>query len=91
MLGVFIAQLMRLNHAPNPNPILGYFAVSIPLACICHVMAVIMTVVGCIRFLKYQKTMALGGALSGGWEVSTVGVLAFLVSPFDGSRDSYRF
>ena len=79
MLGILIAQLMRLHHTANPRSTLGYFAVSVPLASVCHITAMTLTVIGCYRFLKYQKTMALGAALSGGWELVVVGLLAFLV------------
>jgi hypothetical protein len=71
---------MRLNHAPNPNPTIGYFVVSIPLASACQIMAMILTAVGAVRFLKYQKHMALGAALSGGWELCLVSMLTFSVS-----------
>ena len=80
MLGIFIAQLMRLNHAPNPHHTLGYFATSVPLASVCQIMGIIVTLVGCQRFLKYQKTMALGAAVAGGWEISLVAGLTLLVS-----------
>ena len=82
MLGVFIAQLMRLNHAENPNPRLGYFVVSVPFASVCQIIGIIVTVVGSIRFLNYQKNMALGTALSGGWEIGLVGGLTLIVSEF---------
>ena len=80
MLGVFIAQLMRLSHAPHPDAKIGFFVVSVPLASACQVMAIILTVVGSMRFLKCQKHMALGLALSGGWEVSLAGSLTLMVS-----------
>ncbi len=80
MMGVFIAQLMRLRHSPNPRPVFGFYAVSVPLASICQVMAILFSIVGCIRFFKYQKNMALGAALSGGWEIGIVGLLTWAVS-----------
>ena len=79
MLGVFIAQLLRLNPAPHPNPRIGFFAVSVPLASACQIMAIIVTLIGSMRFIKYQKHMALGLALSGGWEVGVVGSLTMMV------------
>ncbi len=80
MLGVFIAQLMRLNHAPTPDPKIGFFIFSVPLASACQILAIVLTIIGSIRFLKYQKYMALGSALAGGWEVSVVGILTLMVS-----------
>lgn len=80
MLGVFIAQLMRLNHASNPDLKIGFFIVSVPLASACQIMAIILTIIGSMRFLKYQKHMAVGLALSGGWEVGVFAILTLMVS-----------
>ncbi|KIW17615.1 hypothetical protein PV08_04810 [Exophiala spinifera] len=79
MLGVVIAQVMRLQHSLTPNPVLGYFAVSIPLSSACHASAIVVSVLGAIRFFQYQKEMARGYAVSGGWEIKTVGTLAAMV------------
>lgn len=79
MLGVIIAQVMRLQHSIAPNPVLGYFAISVPLSSVCHATAIAVSVVGAIRFFRYQKEMARGFAVSGGWEIKTVGTLATMV------------
>lgn len=84
MLGVIIAQMMRLHHSPNPNPVIGFFVVSIPLSCVCHASAIVISAIGAARFLRHQREMARGFALSGGWEVKCVGILATLVSLLGG-------
>ena len=80
VMGVIIAQVMRLTHSPNPNPVLGFFVVSIPLSCDCHSTAIILSALGAIRFLRYQQEMARGHAVAGGWEIKFVGTLTTLVS-----------
>ncbi|KIW42652.1 uncharacterized protein PV06_06180 [Exophiala oligosperma] len=79
MLGVIIAQVMRLQHSITPDPVLGYFAVSVPLSSACHASAIAVSLLGAIRFFRYQKEMARGYAVCGGWEIKTVGTLATMV------------
>jgi len=79
MMGVFIAQLMRLFRSPNPDPVLGFFVVSVPLSLVCHVVAIIITILGCYRFLHWQSEMARGNAISSGWELVVVFMLTILV------------
>jgi uncharacterized membrane protein YidH (DUF202 family) len=80
MLGVIISQLLRLNHTQQPNLVIGYFIVSMPLSLICHGYAVVITTLGAVRFLRHQKSMAQGKALSGGWEISSTALIVLLVS-----------
>lgn len=80
MLGVFIAQLMRLTHSDTPDPVLGFFVVSVPLSSMCHIMALLITGVGFYRFLHWQSEMAKGNAISSGWELITIYILSMLVS-----------
>lgn len=79
MTGVFIAQLFRLQHALAPDPIFGFHAVSVPLSSICQIMAIILLLVGTVRFFRLQSTMARGKAISGGWEMYSVGALSAAV------------
>jgi hypothetical protein len=79
MLGVFIAQLFRLNHSPSPSPVFGFFVIGVPLSSICQVMALLLLLIGCHRFFKLQKIMALGKATSGGWEVNAAAFLGIAV------------
>lgn len=69
MLGVIIAQLMRLQHSVHPNPVLGFYVISVPLASACHIAALLVSIIGSVRFFHWQKQMALGKAVSAGWEV----------------------
>lgn len=80
VLGVIISQLLRLSHVSDPSTTFGFFVVSVPLAAICHVMALIVTVLGCYRFLHWQAEISRGYAISSGWEMLLVFVLAILVS-----------
>lgn len=80
MLGIFIAQLFRLGHSPTPNPTFGFFVAGVPLSSICQGMAIVVLTIGCERFFKLQKTMALGKATSGGWEINVTALLGVSVS-----------
>lgn len=80
MLGVIISQVMRLMRSPNPDPFLGFFVVSIPLAAVCHLMALIVCLLGLYRFFHWQNKMAQDYAISSGWELTTIFVLSVLVS-----------
>ncbi|KIX97786.1 uncharacterized protein Z520_06564 [Fonsecaea multimorphosa CBS 102226] len=79
MVGVVIAQVFRLNHSLHPNPHLGFFVVGVPLSCVCHGSAILISGLGAFRFIRYQKAMARGYALSGGWEMTCIGMLTTLV------------
>ncbi|KAL2415741.1 hypothetical protein ABEF95_001724 [Exophiala dermatitidis] len=79
VLGVVTAQVMRLQHSLAPSPIIGFFVISIPLSCVCHGTAIVITALGALRFLRCQKEMARGYALAGGWEIKCIGTLTTLV------------
>jgi uncharacterized membrane protein YidH (DUF202 family) len=79
MVGIFVAQLLRLQHSISPNPVFGFYVISIPLATIFHILAMLVLFIGTARFFKLQKAMALGKALSGGWEIIVVGGLSAAV------------
>lgn len=85
MTGVFIAQLLRLQHALAPDPMFGFHVVSVPLSSICQIMAIILLLVGTVRFLRLQSTMARGKAIVGGWEIYSVGGLSASVSQASNS------
>jgi hypothetical protein len=80
MLGVVVAQLYRLQHAPSPDPKFGYFVLSKPIACILQVSAVCVTLLGCVRFFRQQYAMSIGKVRVGGWELIIIGVYVLLVS-----------
>jgi hypothetical protein len=80
MIGVIVAQLYRLQHAPHPDPTFGYFVLSKPIACIFHVSAACVALLGSLRFFSQQNAMAAGKVRAGGWEVMVIGVYVLLVS-----------
>ncbi|EGP87391.1 uncharacterized protein MYCGRDRAFT_93582 [Zymoseptoria tritici IPO323] len=73
IMGIIIAQFWRLQHAPNPNPVFGYFIVSVPLAAILQVAALCTALLGGIRFWRQQTAMARGKVWAGGWETMVIG------------------
>jgi len=79
MLGVLIAQLYRLQHAPAPSPVFGYFILSKPIACIFQASALCMALMGAYRFFRQQSAMARGMVHAGGWEVSLSAAFVMLV------------
>ncbi|KAI1614289.1 hypothetical protein EDD36DRAFT_222327 [Exophiala viscosa] len=79
ILGVIIAQLMQLQHSLHPNPVLGFFVVSVPLSSVCHGSAILISILGASRFFHWQQEMSRGYALFGGWELHSVAVLTTLV------------
>ena len=78
-LGVFIAQLFRLQHTEKPNPIFGYFVLGIPLSCICTGAAIFTNLLGAYRFWRQQNAMLRGKILCGGWEVYAILVTVLVV------------
>ena len=80
MTGVMIAQLYRLQHRENPSPVFGYFVLSTPLSMIFQSAALIMILLGCIRFWRQQSAMAVGKMHAGGWELIVIAIGSFLVS-----------
>ncbi|KAL8758905.1 MAG: hypothetical protein Q9199_001129 [Rusavskia elegans] len=83
-LAVFIAQLFRLQHSENHDPIFGFFVLGIPLSCICTGAAIFTNLLGAYRFWRQQNAMLRGKILCGGWEVfATVAtVLVTLITLF---------
>ena len=69
MLGCVISQFYRIQHTPDPDNVLGYFVVGVPLASSCHISAVVVASIGCWRYLSWQNEMVRGKAISCGWEV----------------------
>lgn len=80
MLGVVIAQLYRLQHAPNPSLLFGYHILSRPLSAIFQIMALLLAFLGTIRFFRQQHAMTVGKVYAGGWEILTICMLSVVVS-----------
>jgi hypothetical protein len=74
MIGVAVAQLFRLQHAPNPNSVFGFYVLGKPLACICQGSAIYSLLLGTYRSWRYQHAMVRGKAIAGGLEVFLLGV-----------------
>lgn len=79
MLGVIIAQLYRLHHAPSPDPNFGYFVLAKPISCILHVSAACVALLGSVRFFRQQHHMAIGKVRAGGSEIMIIGVYCLMV------------
>lgn len=72
MLGVIIAQLLRLQRSENPDPKLGFFVSGVPLASICIIAAVIVLLGGTFRFWRQQNAILRGKVYAGGWEIAII-------------------
>ncbi|KAL1631367.1 hypothetical protein SLS54_000126 [Diplodia seriata] len=80
MTGVMIAQLMRLQHAPNPDPHYGYHALGKPLAAVFIIAAIAMVILGAFRFWRQQNAIVRGKVFAGGWEILTIMIGSTIVS-----------
>lgn len=78
MLGVIIAQFLRLQRSENPDPNFGFFVSGIPLASICIIAAVIVLLVGTFRFWRQQNAILRGKVYAGGWEIATIFVTSLM-------------
>lgn len=79
MLSVIIAQLFRLEHAQSPDKVFGYFALGIPLACVCTGAAIVVLLLGAYRFWRQQNAILRGKVHVGGWEIIVIGLTIALV------------
>ncbi|EON62125.1 hypothetical protein W97_01344 [Coniosporium apollinis CBS 100218] len=79
MVGALIAQLFRLQPSPNPDPVLGYFVLGIPLAAVFICAAIVVTVLGAWRFWRQQNAMVRGRIHAGGWEILVIMVGSLLI------------
>ncbi|KAF9889434.1 hypothetical protein FE257_007336 [Aspergillus nanangensis] len=75
MQGVLVAQLFRLQHQPSLTGGLSYYEVGIPLSVTFHSIAILIAVLGAVRFWKQQSAIALGTVYAGGWELNCIGLL----------------
>ncbi|RLL95238.1 hypothetical protein CFD26_104609 [Aspergillus turcosus] len=79
MQGVFIAQLFRLQRSTADHAPLGYYRVGVPLALCCHVVAILVALMGAHRFWRQQSAVAHGKVYAGGWELNGIGIFIGLV------------
>ncbi|CAG8889752.1 unnamed protein product [Penicillium egyptiacum] len=81
MQGVLVAQLFRLQRPSGKvtRHRLSFYEVGIPLSIACHVVAVIVALIGAVRFFRQQNAIVRGKVHAGGWELNSVGFLLFIV------------
>jgi uncharacterized membrane protein YidH (DUF202 family) len=75
MTGVVIAQLFRLQKSKTPSTKFGYFVSGEPLAACFITSAIVVVLIGAVRFWRQQGSMVRGKIWAGGWEVyATMGL-----------------
>jgi hypothetical protein len=79
MQGVLIAQLFRLQSTTADHGRLSYYTVGIPLAVACHVIAILIALMGAHRFWRQQSAVAHGKVNAGGWQLNWIGIFIGLV------------
>ncbi|RPB14248.1 hypothetical protein P167DRAFT_543800 [Morchella conica CCBAS932] len=75
MLSVVTAQLTVINHAPNPSPTFGFRTVGKPLSVVLACCALIISIVGVLRWWRLQNGLLRGVSISGGRELVVVGAI----------------
>ncbi|KAF7155458.1 hypothetical protein CNMCM5623_007529 [Aspergillus felis] len=80
MQGVLIAQLFRLQSTTADVARLSYYTAGIPLAVTCHVIAILIALIGAHRFWRQQSAVAHGKVNVGGWELYWIGIFIGLVN-----------
>lgn len=80
MLGIYIAQLFRLQHTLDSGSGFGFFTLGIPLACLCTGAAIVIAVLGAYRFWRQQSAMLRGKIHVWGWDMAAIAFAAFSVS-----------
>ncbi|KAI8939860.1 hypothetical protein NX059_003594 [Plenodomus lindquistii] len=79
MTGVLIAQLFHLQHSPTPNGNYGFHVIGRPLSAVFIGMAIVVLLIGAVRFWRIQRLLLGGKTLTGGWEVLAVMGLSVLL------------
>jgi uncharacterized membrane protein YidH (DUF202 family) len=79
LIGVVVTQLQVLQRAPNPDPKFGFYVLGKPLAATLVLCAMCTSVLGWLRWWHWQRILLRGKAISGGWELSLVGILVGLL------------
>jgi uncharacterized membrane protein YidH (DUF202 family) len=70
LLSVVVVQLQVLQHSPNPDPVFGFYAMGKPLAACLASCAIATSLLGWLRWWRWQQTLIRGKALAGGWELT---------------------
>ncbi|RMZ66717.1 ATPase [Pyrenophora seminiperda CCB06] len=80
MTGIIIAQLFQLQHTPVPNAHFGFHKLGKPLAATFICMAIVVVLIGALRFWRLQRKLTQGKALAGGAEVFLImGMVAIML------------
>ncbi|KAH9879272.1 hypothetical protein J1614_002711 [Plenodomus biglobosus] len=79
MTGVITAQLFHLQRSPTPSPHYGFYVIGRPLSGVFIGMAIVVLIIGTIRFWRIQRQLLTGKTLVGGWEVLAVMGLSALL------------
>ncbi|KAN0072470.1 hypothetical protein V8E54_009399, partial [Elaphomyces granulatus] len=77
MQGVVVAQLFRLHEIQTSR--FNFYSVGIPLSVASHSCAILIALMGALRFWRQQNAIARGKIHSGGWEVNCTGFLSSAV------------
>ncbi|KAF2847920.1 hypothetical protein T440DRAFT_402658 [Plenodomus tracheiphilus IPT5] len=79
MTGVLTSQLFHLQRSPTPNPNYGFYVIGRPLSAVFISMAIVVLLIGAVRFWRIQRQLLRGKTLVGGWEVLSIMVLSALL------------
>ncbi|KAF8469716.1 hypothetical protein BDZ91DRAFT_720757 [Kalaharituber pfeilii] len=73
-----VTQLYVLNHKPNPDPVFGFYVLGKPLAASMVCLAIGFSIVGFLRWWKWQHALVRGKGITGGWEIEGVGLMVIV-------------
>ncbi|KAH7375241.1 hypothetical protein B0T11DRAFT_7369 [Plectosphaerella cucumerina] len=76
IVGTLVAQLFVLEEGDSG---FGYLAVGRPLASLCLVFSICTVVLGAFRAWRHQDAMIRGKALSGGFEIVSLGIICLVM------------
>jgi hypothetical protein len=80
MIGITVAYLFRIQHAPNPSPTFGFYRLGKPISFTLQGIAISTLLIGAFRAWRSQNSIVRGKALSGGFEIVAIALSTFLVS-----------
>lgn len=82
-MGVLVAQLYNIQHAPRTDPVFGYHVLGKPVASILQASALGLSLLGTSRFWRQQNAMVRGRIIGGGWEIQVISIWLFFVRQSD--------
>lgn len=78
MIGISVAYLFRIQHAPNPSPVFGFYKLGKPVSYILQGIAISTLLIGAFRTWRSQNAIVRGKAISGGFEIVAIALSTFL-------------